>query len=150
VTPGTVRRGIASRIKVATGYTEAEQLLGVAGAPRTAASPLYEVRLTGSAAIEGRQRSGTANAHYVRRDIEVRVLSQGNPAARVEQWEAAEIAEQQIRRAVLTDPVEADALDCLPRSSLVWLSADAPEYPDGGAWRLTVLRFQCAYLESLE
>ena len=150
MTPGVVRRGIATRIKVATGYTEAEGLLGVAGAPRTAASPVYEVRLTASAAIEGRQRSRAAQAHYVRRDVEVRVLSQGNPAARVEQWEAAEIAEQRVRRAVLTDPVEDDALACLPRSSLVWLSADAPEYLDGGAWRLTVLRFQCAYLESLE
>jgi hypothetical protein len=149
VTPATVRRGIASRIATATGYTHAEVLLGVTNAPRTAKSPTFDVRLAASTPVESRQRSGSANAHLVRRAVEVRVLSQGNPARDVEQWEAAEVAEQRVRQAVLTDTGDADPLLCI-RSSIVWTGADAPEYPDGGAWRLTVIRFTCAYLESLE
>lgn len=149
MTPAALRRGIASRITTATNYAEADVLLGVAGAPRTARSPVFDVRLTTSEPIAQRQRSGAAQTIYVRRGVEVRVLTQGNPAANVEQWEAAEVHEQRVRAAVLTNVDDNDPIACV-QNAIVWRGADAPEYQDGGAWRLSVQRFTCDYLESLE
>lgn len=146
MTAGALRQRLAARIAGQTSYTLAEQLLGVTNAPRTAKSPVFDVRLTTSEPL-GRQRSGAAGAHLVRRGLEVRVLTQGKPNREVEQWDAAEEHEARVRRAVLTRGA-ADGLECV--DNIVWLGSDAPAYPDGGAWREAVQRYLVDYTESLE
>jgi hypothetical protein len=147
MTSAELRGLVVARIAAATGYPQADHLIGAEGSPRTIGALCYEVRLGGSTPLSSRQRSADPQAIYVRRAIDVRVLSAGNPARRVDQWDVSETAEQRIRRAILTNV--ADGLACV-QNALVWDGSDDPQYLDGGAYRLTVLRFHCSYLESLE
>lgn len=146
MTSAELRSLLAARIR-STGLPEADHLIGAEGAPRTIGPVCWEVRLGASTPLSSRQRSADAQATYVRRSIQVRVLAAGNPARRVDQWDVVESAEQSIRRALLTD--QSDGLSCV-QNSLVWEGTDEPLYQDGGAYRLTVLRFHVSYLESLE
>ena len=147
MTSAELRSLIAARIRTATGYPEADHLIGAEGSPRTIGALCYEVRLGASSPLSSRQRSSDPQATYVRRAVDVRVLAAGNPARRVDQWDVGETAEQRIRRALLTNT--ADGLACV-ETALVWDGSDDPAYLDGGAYRLTVLRFHVSYLESLE
>jgi hypothetical protein len=147
MTSAELRSLIAARIRTATGYPEADHLIGAEGSPRTIGALCYEVRLGASVPMSSRQRSGDSVATYVRRSIQVRVLSAGNPARRIDQWDVVEAAEQRIRRALLTNTD--DGLACV-ENALVWEGSDEPLYLDGGAYRLSVLRFHVSHLESLE
>lgn len=146
MTSAELRSLLAERIRV-TGMPEADHLLGAEGSPRTIGPICWEVRLGASSPLSSRQRSGDVQATYVRRAIQVRVLAAGNPARRVDQWDVVERAEQSIRRALLTD--RSDGLACV-QNAIVWDGTDEPLYQDGGAYRLTVMRFHVSYLETME
>ena len=149
MTPGGLRELLVSRAESGAGVPHADHLLGVEGAQRTIGAHAFEVRLGRSDPLPSRQRTHTADSHYVRREVEVRVLSAGNPARGAEQWDAAEEVELRLRRSLLTRATHDDGLDCVS-NAIVWLGTDPPLYLDGGSYRLATLRFHVSYVESLQ
>jgi hypothetical protein len=131
-----------------TPYPQADSLLGAEGAPRTIGPICWQLGLLGAAALPGRQRSGSSEGLYLRWGLELRVLASGNPARRIDQWDAVLDAEARLRHALL-QYVDGDGLDCV-RNAIVFETADPPTYLDGGAYRLTVQRFHVSLTESLE
>lgn len=147
MSPGALRARLARRV-AATGYPQSDSLIGPEGAPRTIGPICWQLELTSATALPTRQRSGSSDGLYMRWNIELRVLATGNPARRIDQWDAVLDAEAALRHALL-QYVDGDGLDCV-RNAIVFEAADAPQYLDGGAYRLTTQRYHVSLTESLE
>ena len=70
----------------------------------------------------------------------------GNPARPMSQWDDAERDDAAVKRSMLR-PKE-DEIEFGQRS-IVWLGDAEPVYPDGGSYRLAVIRFKVDYLEDI-
>ena len=141
MSPGALRARLARRV-AATGYPQSDSLIGPEGAPRTIGPICWQLELTSATALPTRQRSGSSDV------LQLRVLASGNPARRIDQWDAVLDAEAALRHALL-QYVDGDGLDCV-RNAIVFEAADAPQYLDGGAYRLTTQRYHVSLTESLE
>lgn len=148
VSPGALRARLAARVAAAVPYPQADTLLGAQGAPRTIGPICWQLSLLAAQALPTRQRSGSSDGLYLRWGLELAVLAAGNPARRIDQWDVVLDAEARLRHALLQYGSN-DGLECV-RNAIVFESVDAPQYLDGGAYRLTVQRFHVSLIESLE